>query len=212
MFWKNGKKLKAIRKRLIKQQSTIESYIQGLAGDTRSRIEWCTVHQRECKSTGLLMWEKDMDSRYTFLNTRHCNDFFHMSLADVRDAIGKTDPELIANFVKRTGLKHTFGDVCITTDKFTLEAKKPCRFWEIGYIGNHIFILDVTKTPLYQGDVIIGLQSWALNQSTKECEYKSLLEMFIESGEAKRLNPDNTKIASYLIKKKDNPFNGVFPK
>jgi len=211
MFW-NGNKLKKIHIKLQKQQITIDTYLRNMSNKKRNRLEWCTVHQRECMSTGLLMWEKDLEFRYTFLNDRHCNDFFKLSLADVRSVIGKTDSEAIVDFKKRTGLAHTFGDACIGTDAYTLEHNKKCRFWEIGYIGDKIFILDITKMPLIKNSKIVGTTGWALNQSVKECEINSLLEVFIGTGEAVRLNPYSDSTASYLITKTLNPFNGVFPK
>ena len=213
-FFKNGKKLKEIQKRLIVQKATIDSYITELDPEDRKRIEWCTVHGRECQSTGLLMWEKDLNHKYTFLNSRHCNDFFHISLADVRDMVGKTDVELIEDFNKRTGLNNTFGPNCLLTDKITITNNKICRFWEMGYIGDKLMLLDVTKTPIrdLQGN-IVGVSSWALNQSNKECEVKTLLEIFLNTGEAKRVDVEHDgTTACYLIHKKDNPFNGVFPK
>jgi len=212
-FFSASKELKDIQSQLMEQQSTINSYISKLDSVDRNRVEWCTVHGRECKSTGLLMWEKDLNHRYTFLNTRHCNDFYHISLADVRDMIGKTDAELIPDFIKRTGLENTFGTMCVTTDQYTLDKNEPCRFWELGYIGGKIFILDVTKQPLYSKEhVLIGTRSWAINNSAKECEVKALLELFLKTGEAVRLDKQKgKKIAAYLITKNTNPFNGVFP-
>ena len=212
-FFGKSKELESIQSQLMNQQSTINSYISKLDNESRHRVEWCTVHGRECKSTGLLMWEKDLKHRYTFLNTRHCNDFYHISLADVRELIGKTDAELIPEFIKRTGLENTFGNMCVTTDQYTLDKGKTCRFWELGYIGGKIFILDVTKQPLYDtNNNLIGTRSWAINNSAKECEIKSLLELFLKTGEAIRLDKHRgKKIAAYLIVKKINPFNGVFP-
>lgn len=205
--------MKAIHKSLQEQKKAIISLDKYVANGERNRVEWCTVHQRECRSTGLLMWEKDLQNRYTFLNTRHCNDFFHISLANVKDLIGKTDVELIKEFIKRTGLENTFGEMCVATDTYTLEQNKPCRFWEMGYIGDAIFILDVTKKPLIKNKKVVGTQSWALNKSANECEIKALLELFLNTGEAIRLNKyESKKIASYLITKNINPFNGVFPK
>lgn len=213
-FFKPNKKLEEIQISLMNQQSTINTYISKLHSKERNRVEWCTVHGRECQSTGLLMWEKDLQSRYTFLNARHCNDFFHISLADVRSLIGKTDVELVTEFIVRTGLENTFGNMCVTTDEYTLKKNAPCRFWELGYIGNKIFILDITKQPLVNKEgVVVGTRSWAINNSNKECEIKALLGLFLKTGEAVRLDRQHgQKIAAYLITKKQNPFNGVFPK
>lgn len=206
-----SKKLKKIQKSLRIQQGIIDSYIDKMADTDRLRIEWCTVHQRECMSTGLLMWEKDLDNRYTFLNTRHCNDFFRISFSKVKSLIGKTDMELLSDFTSRTGLKNTFGDMCQGTDQYTLKINKSCRFWEMGYVGDDIFILDVTKKPLVKEGVIVGTKGWALNQSAKECEIKALLELFLKTGEAIKLNTGNERAAVYCITKVSNTFNGRFP-
>lgn len=211
MFWKKKSAVKSIQQTLEEQRLSINALDKFVTSD-RKRTEWCTVHQRECKSTGLLMWEKDLNYRYTFLNTRHCNDFFQISLANVRSLLGKTDLEIIKEFKERTGLTNTFGEMCLATDIYTLEHNASCRFWELGYIGNNIFIFDVTKQPLLKNGEVIGTKSWAFNKSANECEIKTLLELFLKTGEAIRLNKyKSNKIASYLIKKNINPFNGVFP-
>lgn len=211
-LFRKTKSIKMIKKDLNRQQQVIQSYITQLSDRGRKRIEWCTVHGRECESAGLLMWEKDLDYRYTFLNTRHCNDFFRVSIAKVEALIGKTDAELIKEFTARTGLTNTFGDLCISTDIYTLKQNASCRFWELGYIGGKIGIFDVTKTPRYDGDVLVGTKSWALNLSNRECEVKALLELFLQSGEALRIDTKNgNETAAYLIKNKGNSFNGKFP-
>lgn len=205
-------RIKTIQSALQQQQVVIDSFITNMKDTPRQRMEWCTVNQRECRSTGLLMWEKDLNHKYTFLNARYCNDFFMTSLADVRDLIGKTDTEALVDFRKRTGLENSFGSVCAYTDVFTIEQNSPCRFWEMGYIGERIMILDITKRPLVQNDVVIGTVSWALNNSNKECEVKKLLEVLVDSGEATRLDVPGNQCAAYLISKLNNPFNGKFPK
>jgi len=209
-----SKKLVEIQNKLLQQQAIIEAFINTLSGTDRNRVEWCTVHGRECQSTGLLMWEKDLNHKYTFLNTRHCNDFYHISLADVNQMIGKTDTELVKEFKKRTHLEHSFGDLCTATDQYVLEKRQVSRFWEIGYVGGEVLILDVTKSPLRDSENnIIGTRSWALNQSNKECEIKTLLEIFLKNGQATRIgNSESNDIAAYLIIKKDNPFNRKLPK
>ncbi len=210
MFFKNNK-LKKIQTDLEQQRKEINSYIESFGKEGRTRIEWCTVHGRECRSTGLLMWEKDLQHRYTFANTRHCNDFYRISLARVQTLIGKTDAELIPEFIQRTGLSNSFGDLCVSTDDYTAEHKATCRFWEFGYVGKDILILDVTKQPLYdKQNNIKGTRSWASNNSHKECEIKALLSLFLQTGEAKMLSK-NKDTAAYLITKKKNPFNRKFP-
>jgi len=213
-FFEKSKTLEVIQAKLLEQQDTINSYLSKLDDSSRYNFEWCTVRGMECKSTGLLMWEKDLKHRYTFVNSRHCNDFYQTSMANVRKIIGKTDDELIPEFIKRTGLDNTFAGTCVMTDQFVLDNKTSCRFWELGYIGDKIVILDITKQPLYNvNKKLIGTRSWAIDNSRIECEVHALLKLFLQTGEAIRLDTNsNKKIAAYLIKKNVNPFNGVFPK
>lgn len=210
-FLQNGKKLKTIQKDLLDQKNKIESYLSDLPVEDQRNIEWCTVHNQQCMSTGLLMWEKDLDFRYVFMNTRHCNDFFFTSFINVKNLIGKTDGEIIAMRLKSSN--NSFGQICNLTDIYTIKAEHSCRFWEMGYIDDKIMILDVTKTPIFKNGKIIGVRSWALNQSVKECEVKALIELFLKTGQAVRLDRINdVNKAAYLIYKKINPFNGIFPR
>lgn len=221
LFSTKNSELDRIQNDLTNQRNAINAFISELkTSHKRDRVEWCTVHGRECQSTGLLMWEKDINHRYTFLNSRHCNDFYETSLANVRTLIGKDDVQLIKEFTERTGKSNSFGELCVSSDQYTVNAGKSCRFWELGYIGNRILILDVTKKPKYSAaGKLIGTRGWALNTSNRECEIKQLLEVFLKTGEAeylsdkKNVSPvSNGRSAVYLINKKKNPFNGNFPR
>ncbi len=213
ILFKKTKSMAEIRSDLEKQQKAIESFIRQLSDEDRYKLDWCTVQGKPCQSTGLLMWEKDLNFRYTFANDRHCNDFYGISLVDVRTIIGKTDPEVALDFQNRTGIQHTLGDLCVSTDQYTIEHKRSCRFWEMGYIGDKIFIMDVTKQPIRTvNNKIVGTRSWALNQSNKECEVNALLKLFLKTGEATPISVTKGKrVAAYLITKRDDPFNGEFP-
>jgi len=213
VLFKKTKPIKEVQQEWEKQQSIIELLISSLSNEERNKVEWCTVRGQVCRSTGLLMWEKDLENRYTFANDRHCNDFYGISLADVRSIIGKTDSEIAIDYQKRTGITHTFGDMCQSTDEYTLSKGVSCRFWEMGYIGDKIYIFDVTKQPIRTvSNKVVGTRSWALNQSGKECEVNALLRLFLKTGEATPLSvTKGKKVAAYLITKKDDPFNGEFP-
>jgi hypothetical protein len=213
MFFTKNKNLEKIKKDLEDQKQTINAYISKLSDLPRQRIEWCTVHGRECQSTGLLMWEKDLDLRYTFLNDRKCNDFFKTSLAYVKRFIGLTTSEALVNAQEKTGCQNTFAYGCSSTDMYTLEQNKSCRFWEIGYIGDDVFIIDATKIPIIKNGKTVGVRAWALNNSSKECEVHALLKMFLKEGIAKPIYiSEEYGYAAYLINKTNDPFNRKFPK
>jgi len=210
-FWKS-KKLKKLQREILKQQRDIAAYMGNMEKYKGKLPEYCTLKGRECTSSGLLMWEKDLEHRYTFANMRHCNDFYQISVTKVAQIIGNTDAELIPDLIKRTGQTNTFGEMCVSTDDFTLRAGKQCRYWEFGYIDNKIVILDVRKKPKMDGDRIIGTIGWASNLSDRECEMKTLLGAYLKRGIAKRLDKIPGKgVAAYLIKKQNNLFDWKFP-
>jgi len=212
-WFTNDPQITKIQEDLILQERAIKVFLQEALQHKDTMPEYCTLRQRQCASTGLLMWEKDLKHRYTYVNMRHCNDFYHLPIAHVKTLIGKTDAEAVLDFKKRTGLRHSFGAMCTSTDDITIEKAKPCRFWEIGYINGEILILDIHKQPLYENTRLIGTRGWASNLADRECEIKGLLEMFLKTGEAIPISVNEDKqVAAYRIKKKSNPFNGRFPK
>lgn len=212
--WFTGSKIKKLQSDLVKQEETITHYVESFSVNGGRIPEYCTILGGDCTSTGVLLWEKDLENKYTYANMRHCNDFYQISHADVSDLYGRTDEELINEFKHRMSTDNTFGNMCCNSDNHTLKEQKLCRFWEFGYVNAQIVILDVRKQPLFDTENNLkGTRGWATNLSNRECEMKTLIEIYLQNGTATRLDDGSLKSsASYLITKTDNVFNWKFPR
>ena len=103
---------------------------------------------------------------YEFANLTLCKSFFCFAdsclLNCTEHVKGKSDIELINEFMERFQKSHTFSDVCEITDEHTVEqairyhhtngksGAKNCRYLESGFIGDKAVLFDVTKTPLFE--------------------------------------------------------------
>jgi PAS domain S-box-containing protein len=114
------------------------------------------------------IWEKDEHGNYLFCDAQFCKEFFGLQINDGRctQALGQNDITLINQYRNRTGNRHAFGEACVSTDEFTRQQGKKCRFIEMGVINNELYILDVTKTPRYdEVGNYIGIVGFAHNRS-----------------------------------------------
>jgi len=102
-----------------------------------------------------MMWAKDIDGKYIYVNTGILNGLFYgMSY---RNIIGKTDIEIAEKCRKKVGAQnHTFGEVCGNSDLVVLENLEKGRFLEWGKINGKEIYLEVYKAPLYRGKEVIG--------------------------------------------------------
>lgn len=134
-----------------------------------------------CHASGGMVWKKDCAGRFVFASQMLCEEFFWSNCADV---VGRTDRELIADFnVRFPGKAHTYGELCISTDAFTLQKGERCRFVEMGMIGDQPFILHVIKTPANDGGTI----GFSFNCSS-ECEdVNRRVHRMLNEGRAEKL-------------------------
>jgi len=96
-----------------------------------------------------LIWAKDMDDRFIFVNQAICDKLLMCGNPD--KAIGKTDM-FFAEQERKAGYKHTFGEVCANSDAVTKERKTPDHFLEEGLVRNEYLVLDVYKAPFLNED------------------------------------------------------------
>ena len=131
-----------------------------------------------------MIWAKDMDGRYMFVNQAMCDNVILCDCPD--EAIGLTDMS-IAEKERNVGYEHTFGEICVNSDAIILERKVPCRLLEEGLIRNKYLVLDVHKAPFFNekkemiGTVGCGRDvtnekkvEKALKEREKELERKNL--------------------------------------
>jgi hypothetical protein len=144
----------------------IVKYQQNVEAITKQR----TMLELMAHHLGGLVWIKRWDEEqkiylYEFANRTHCDLFFKFEpecLADCTAHVaGKSDIDILNEFRERTKQRHTYGDLCFSTDMHSTEqaiihyetgGKKgatSCRYIEGGFIGEKPFVLEVVKTPLF---------------------------------------------------------------
>lgn len=110
-----------------------------------------------CDNVPDLIWAKDMDGRFVFVNRAMCQKLLFADNTD--EPIGKTD----MFFAERERMRHpedkdhhTFGEICVDSDKIVKETRTQGRFEEFGNVGGKLLYLDVSKAPFWneQGEMI----------------------------------------------------------
>ena len=73
--------------------------------------------------------------------------------------------------------------MCLSTDVHSNNLKEKCRYLEGGFIGNQLFVLDVTKTPMLNDDnEVIGNIGFAVDRSNQ------VTQVIAEIETARKLN------------------------
>lgn len=102
-----------------------------------------------CDNVPDLIWAKDMDGRFTFVNQAMCDKLIMCGSPD--KALGKTDM-FFAEQERNAGYEHTFGETCVDSDAIIKEKRAPGRFLEDGLVRNKYLVLDVHKAPFLNED------------------------------------------------------------
>lgn len=178
-------------------------------------VDYCSIRHDKCLSCGLMAWQKDKNHKYINANEAHLKIFYELSLIDLPKILNKTDEELITEWRKKTNTENTFGEMCFSTDDYVKSEGIPCRFFEFGYKNGKPLLLDVYKKPIYdENNIFNGTFGNAIDMSDKENDIVELLDLYINSGVAKRLDLGKTKdVAAYRLIDRRSPkrFNRVFP-
>ena len=99
---------------------------------------------------------------YKYANKKFNDKFFGLTEMTLEQQLNyierKTDLFLLAKYRHDKNIKHSYGDLCVSTDMHCMnlaleqvkQGKRPfaCNYIELGIIGNEPLILDVRKTPL----------------------------------------------------------------
>lgn len=143
-------------------------------------------------STTDMIWAKDLDKKFLFVNKAICKDL--LNATDTQEPIGKTD----LYFAERVRARHpenpqwhTFGEICVDSDAVTLRELRPMSFEEFGNVKGKFIFLEVYKVPLYnQEGKLIGVVGTARNVTEKkemeeqlkhsEQTYKGILDSLSE--------------------------------
>lgn len=141
-----------------------------------------------CDNVPDLIWAKDMNRNFLFVNRAVCDKLLVAS--DTDEPIGKND----MFFVQRARVSrpdnpewHTFGEICINSDEVVMAAMKDGHFEEYGNVRGEFMFLDVNKAPLFaeNGEMIgtVGTgrdvtEEMRIKDSLRESEerYRELFE------------------------------------
>jgi len=106
-----------------------------------------------CDNLPDLMWTKDLDGKFIFVNKACCDIL--LNAKDTDEPIGKDD----MYFARRENEAHpenpdyhTFGETCNSSDLIVMETKNPQTFDEFGNLKGEFIYLDVYKAPFWDGE------------------------------------------------------------
>ena len=103
-----------------------------------------------CDTVPDMIWAKDLERRFIFTNRAVCRDL--LNARDTDEPVGRTDM-FFATRERESRPDdpqwHTFGEICIDSDKVIMESRKPAQFDEFGNVKGKFLFLDVHKAPLF---------------------------------------------------------------
>ncbi len=184
----------SINEKLIKAR--IKSF-QTLGDLEKSKVGYehlFTMLRLMCDNLPELIWAKDLEGKYIFVNKSCCENL--LNAKDTDEPIGKTDlyfAERKKNSHSENPEYNTFGGICTDSDLKTIESKKQTNSDETGYIQGVYTILNVSKAPFWYNNNIIGTIGCA-RDVTIERKYEKILT---ESEERFRSLYENTTIGLY---------------
>jgi len=149
------------------------------------------------ENVDIMMWAKRDDGRYLTGTNDFVKSFAKMNSKE--EFIGKTDLDIV-NIYRKKGGVNEFGEICMDTDKFTIEKGKTCRFIETAKIDHKNIWYDVRKTPIEINGTIIGTVGTAQDVSETIPEIKSFIKSMIKKGKCEILEKNHV----WWIKEKRN--------
>lgn len=153
--------------------------------DSRYRSLYCMMRLM-CDNVPDLIWAKDLDGTYIFVNKAMCETLLNAS--DVKEPIGKN----YMFFEEREIQSHPdephwydFSKACRDSDKIVIESRKAGRFEESGTVKGEFLCLDVLKAPFWDnhGEMIgtVGCARDITREKIREAERDVLAESLRES-------------------------------
>jgi PAS domain S-box-containing protein len=148
-----------------------------------------------------LIWAKDMDGRYMFVNQAMCDKLIMCDSPD--KAVGTTDM-FIAEEERNAGYENTFGELCVNSDAIIQERKVPCRILEEGFVRNKYLVLDVQKAPfLDENKEMIGTVGCGRDVTNEKKVEKALKEREIELERKNLRLKELNSALKVLLEKRD---------
>jgi len=103
-----------------------------------------------CDNVSDLLWAKDMEKKFIFVNKAICEKL--LNAKDANEPIGKTDMFFAERERKANPDDpewHTFGEICADSDSVVMKSRKAERFDEFGNVKGEYLNLDVYKAPIW---------------------------------------------------------------
>lgn len=130
-----------------------------------------------CDAVPELIWSKDLEGKFTFVNKAMCDKLLIAS--DTDEPIGKTDLYFADRERKsHSDIKdwHTFGEICVDSDKIVLQNNKMGNFDEFGNVRGEFLFLDVDKAPLILCGETVGTVGCGRDVTKLKQQEKLLVE------------------------------------
>jgi PAS domain S-box-containing protein len=138
----------------ITEQRRVE---ESLRNSKRHYEELYRLLRLMCDNVPDLVWAKDMEQRYTFVNRAMCDKL--LGAVDTDEPIGR-DNMFFAERERAAHPErpdwHTFGELCLGTDTIVMDSGRAGRFDVYGNVKGEFLFLDVCKAPFRdeRGDMI----------------------------------------------------------
>lgn len=123
-------------------------------------------------NTPVLIWAKDLENRYLFLNQALCDVL--LLCENEAEAIGKNDI-YFAERERKLGHHHTFGEICANSDEIVKKEKVAMRFLEDGKVRGSYLLLDVKKSPMFdENGTLVGTVGCGIDVTHQKRQEKEL--------------------------------------
>jgi PAS domain S-box-containing protein len=147
-----------------------------------------------------LIWAKDMDGRYMFVNQAMCDKLIMCDCPE--EAIDLTDM-VIAEKERNAGYE-PFGEIYANSDAIIQERKVACRILEEGFVRDKYLVLDVHKAPFFnENGEIIGTVGCGRDVTNEKKVEKALKEREIELGRKNLRLEELNSALKILLEKRD---------
>ena len=129
-----------------------------------------------------MLWAKDLDGRYIFINKALCKDFYDC-ISD-NDILGRTDFELEELLSRlHPTKKFNFAKISVTSDNDVIKVNKPKFYLQDGYMFDKYLALLVHKSPLYdENDKLIGTVGVGRKYTSHVLLYKKIKKIIKEAN------------------------------